>query len=153
MITESPNIAPGTFKPVLRKNLVVSGDWLKDNLNNTGITIVDARAPQYYTGVAGGMPRPGHIPNSINIPFSTLLDSTVKLKDPAALRSIFEQAGVKKGTRVISYCHIGQQASLVYFVARYLGYEAQIYDGSFEEWSGRKDLPLMNPSVATPSKR
>ena len=153
VITEFPNSAPGTFKPVLRKNLVVSGDWLKENLSNPAITIIDARAPQYYSGVGGGMPRPGHIPNAINIPFSTLIDSTIRLKDPTALRNIFELAGVKKGTRVISYCHIGQQASLVYFVARYLGYEAQIYDGSFEEWSGRKDLPLMNPSVATPSKR
>ena len=74
VITEFPNSAPGTFKPVLRKNLVVSGDWLKENLSNPAITIIDARAPQYYSGVGGGMPRPGHIPNAINIPFSTLID-------------------------------------------------------------------------------
>jgi thiosulfate/3-mercaptopyruvate sulfurtransferase len=60
---------------------------------------------------------------------------------------------VKQGNRVISYCHIGQQATLVYFVAKYLGYESQVYDGSFEEWSGRKDLPLVNPAAPTPSRR
>jgi 3-mercaptopyruvate sulfurtransferase SseA len=30
---------------------------------------------------------------------------------------------VKNGDSITTYCHIGQQASLLYFVARYLGYE------------------------------
>jgi thiosulfate/3-mercaptopyruvate sulfurtransferase len=99
------------------------------------------------------MPRPGHIPGAVNISFSSIVDSTNRLKDPASLRRIFQQAGVKQGSRVISYCHIGQQATLVYFAAKYLGYEAQVYDGSFEEWSGRKDLPLLNPATVTPPKK
>jgi len=43
---------------------------------------------------------------------------------------------------VATYCHIGQQASLLYFVAKYLGYDAHLYDGSFQDWSNRKDLPV-----------
>ncbi|MFQ6615880.1 MAG: hypothetical protein ACE5HZ_03810 [Fidelibacterota bacterium] len=38
--------------------------------------------------------------------------------------------------------HIGQQASLGYFVARQLGYEAHLYDGSWREWDKRRDLPV-----------
>jgi thiosulfate/3-mercaptopyruvate sulfurtransferase len=49
---------------------------------------------------------------------------------------------VKKGDRVVSYCHIGQQATVVYFAARYLGYDARMYDGSFEEWSRNTELPV-----------
>ncbi|MGH9864582.1 MAG: hypothetical protein ACRD4H_04135 [Candidatus Acidiferrales bacterium] len=41
----------------------------------------------------------------------------------------------------MSYCHIGQQASLLYFVARYLGYDARLYDGSWQDWSRHTDLP------------
>jgi thiosulfate/3-mercaptopyruvate sulfurtransferase len=48
----------------------------------------------------------------------------------------------------VSYCHIGQQASLVWLAARMLGYEARLYDGSFEDWSGREDLPVVNPAAA-----
>jgi thiosulfate/3-mercaptopyruvate sulfurtransferase len=150
---ETPGTAHGSFVPAPKANLVVTSDWLNDNLNNPAISIVDARAAQYYSGNGGGMPRVGHIPNAVNIPFSSLVDSTNKLKDPTSLRRIFQQAGVKPGSRVISYCHIGQQATMVYFAARYLGYDAQVYDGSFEEWSGRKDLPLVNPAAATPPKR
>ena len=153
IVTETPTIAEGSFVPEVKANLVVNADWLKDNLTNPAISIVDARAAQYYSGSGGGMPRAGHIPNAVNIPFSSVVDSVNKLKDPASLKRIFQQAGVKQGSRVISYCHIGQQASVVYFVAKYLGYEAQVYDGSFEEWSGRKDLPLVNPAAASPPKR
>ena len=49
---------------------------------------------------------------------------------------------MKQGDSVATYCHIGQQASLLYFVARYLGYEAHLYDGSFEDWSHRPELPV-----------
>jgi len=153
IITETPAVAEGSFVPSFNANLVAKCDWLNENLNNPQISIVDARAAQFYSGVGGGMPRPGHIPNAVNIPFSTLLDSTNRLKDPASLRRIFQQAGVKQGSRVVSYCHIGQQATMVYFVAKYLGYEAQVYDGSFEEWSGRKELPIVNPAATTPPRK
>ena len=153
VVTEVPKVAEGSFAPSPNADLVVSGNWTMDNLDNSKVSVVDARAAQFYSGNGGGMPRPGHIPNAINIPFSSLVDSTNRLKDPASLRRIFQQAGVKKGSRVVSYCHIGQQATIVYFVAKYLGYEASVYDGSFEEWSGRKDLPVVNPVAATPPRK
>lgn len=153
VVTEIPGPAEGSFAPAPNANVVAKSDWLKDNVNNPAISIVDARAPQFYSGSGGGMPRPGHLPNAVNIPFSSLVDSINRIKDPASLNRTFQQVGVKPGSRVVSYCHIGQQATMVYFVAKYLGYEAQVYDGSFEEWSGRKDLPLVNPSATNSTKK
>src|ERR1700730_16165275 len=106
--------------------------------------ILDARAQKFYTGgEAAQMPRGGHIPSAKNIPFSSLVeDPTNKFKSVAALRQLFSAAGVKQSDSVTTYCHIGQQASLLYFVARYLGYDAHLYDGSFEDWSRRLEMPV-----------
>jgi len=48
----------------------------------------------------------------------------------------------RTGETIVTYCHIGQQATVLYFVARYLGVEARLYDGSFQDWSSRPELPV-----------
>jgi thiosulfate/3-mercaptopyruvate sulfurtransferase len=55
---------------------------------------------------------------------------------------MFRSADIKAGSHIVAYCHIGQQASLVYFVAKFLGYGVSLYDGSFEDWSARPELPV-----------
>ena len=79
-----------------------------------------------------------------------LLDApaAVMVVDAEAMRRLFDEADAATGDTVVSYCHIGQQASLVYFAARYLGFDVRLYDGSFQDWSRRTDLPV----VATPAK-
>jgi thiosulfate/3-mercaptopyruvate sulfurtransferase len=136
---------PGTFTPQPNKSSVVDAAWVSANLNKPNVRILDARASQFYTGAeVGRMPRGGHIPNARNIPFSSLVeDSNNKFKRISALRELFAAADVKRGDSVTTYCHIGQQASLLYFVARYLGYDTHLYDGSFEDWSRRSNLPVV----------
>ena len=143
----------GTLTPRPSKNLVVDSEWVKNNLSNPGVRILDARAPQFYSGVEQGrMPRAGRIPGAQNIPFSSLVEeSNNKFKSASVLRELFVHAEVKPKTTIATYCHIGQQASLLYFVARYLGYDAHLYDGSFEEWSSKPELPVENSKSSSPN--
>jgi thiosulfate/3-mercaptopyruvate sulfurtransferase len=115
----------------------------------TGTALLDARAPQFYAGNGGGYPRPGHIPTAKNLPFSTLHTNGV-LKPAAELRTLFAGAGAGTGTPIVAYCHIGQQASLLWFTATYLGLDARVFDGSFQEWSGTARLPVILPSAPKP---
>ena len=144
---ETPTVAPGTAVAKPGGRFVVDASYVRARVEAPAATIVDAREARFYQGDGGGQPRPGHIPGAVNLPFSKLVDGTT-IKDDALLRETFTAAGVKPGTEVVSYCHIGQQASLVWLAARILGYEARLYDGSFEDWSGREDLPVLNPAVA-----
>lgn len=144
--TDTPRFAAGTATPRAGGTSVADAAYVQARLGQPGTATVDAREARFYRGEGGGQPRPGHIPGAVNIPYVSLLDGA-RIKDEAALREIFAAAGVKAGTEVVSYCHIGQQASLVWLAARILGYEARLYDGSFEDWSGREDLPVVNPSA------
>jgi len=71
-----------------------------------------------------------------------LVDAKGYFLKPDQLREKFTAAGAKQGDRIVSYCHIGQQATMVYFTARYLGYDARLFDGSFEDWNSHADWPV-----------
>lgn len=125
-----------TAKPDARR--VVDAAWLKSQLS--AVTVIDARTPEYFSGATQGFAaaRSGHIPGARNIPFNTLLDEKSRLKPLPALRAILGDSAKP----LVVYCHIGQQATLVYFAARYLGLDVRLYDGSFQDWSARSDLPV-----------
>jgi len=144
--TDTPQVAPGTATPRAGGTFFADAADVQARIGQPGVAIVDARDARFYRGEGGGQPRPGHIPAAVNVPYASLLDGA-RIKDEAALREIFTAAGVTPGARVVAYCHIGQQASLVWLAARILGHDARLYDGSFEDWSGRDDLPVVNPSA------
>ena len=132
----------GNITPCPQSDVIVDADYIKSNLRHKGIAVVDARLPEYFTGASAGMgKRAGHIPGATNLPFSTLVDDQGKLWPAGRLRELFDHAGIHSADRVVSYCHIGQQATLVYFVARYLGHDARLYDGSWEDWSAHAERP------------
>lgn len=141
-----PTPKQGTLKVVSNDDFVAKADWLNSKLKDQSVRIIDARTPQYYDGSrAGGYPRPGHIAGAKNIPFSEIVTEDNKIRDEAALRKLFTDAGVRPYDTVVTYCHIGQQASLVYFAARSLGYKVKLYDGSFQEWSADQSLAVEDP--------
>ena len=135
---------PGRLNTRPNPELVVDGSWVKNNLREKHVKLLDARLPQFYTGAeVGRMPRGGHIPGANNIPFSILMtDETNRFKNAEAWIDLFKDAGVESGDQIATYCHTGQQATLLYFAARYLGLNPRLYDGSFEEWSKNPELPV-----------
>jgi thiosulfate/3-mercaptopyruvate sulfurtransferase len=144
--TAAPGPAPTvTFTPKIRQELIATLAQVEAVTADSGKTaLVDARLPRFYNGDGGGYPRPGHIPTAVNIPLSTV--STNGFVKPASeLKTLFAQAGVKGDKPIITYCHIGQQATVLWFVATLLGYDAKMFDGSFQEWSGTTRLPVVAP--------
>jgi len=136
----------GTFTPNLKKSVFVDVEFVKSNLNKSNISIVDVRPPNIYNGASSaGYSRAGHIPGAVNINSSTLIDSTNKLLPLPKLVEMFNAAGVKEGNDVVTYCNVGASASIAYVVARYLGFNAHLYDGSFEDWSSREELLIEIP--------
>jgi len=140
--TEVPKVTPGKLKACPRPEVIADLEYVKSHMKASDVQIVDARLPEFYTGAKqpSGQ-RLGHIPGSTNVPYVSLFDAQNKMKPRETVEAAFAAGGVTKGKQMVSYCHIGQQATAVYFVARYLGFDARMYDGSWEEWSKHTELP------------
>jgi len=140
---EVPTVKPGKIETCAQNDVIAELEFVKSNLHTSGVRILDARAPEIYTGknARPGMPA-GHIDGAGNLHYDTLVDDkTQKLKPIAELKEMFTKAGVKPGDKVVTYCFIGQQASALYWMARLAGYDARMYDGSWDEWTQHPELP------------
>jgi thiosulfate/3-mercaptopyruvate sulfurtransferase len=135
----------GSITPAPRKEVVADAGWVSSHLRRPEVTIIDARTHEFYNGSeSDGNPRSGHIPGAANLSYLDVVDQdNDKFKSAEALKELFRAAGLKPGNLMVSYCHIGQRATILYFTAKMLGYDAKMYDGSWEDWSHRMDLPIV----------
>jgi thiosulfate/3-mercaptopyruvate sulfurtransferase len=136
--------APGTFVPRVREALVINADWLTDRLDKPGLSLIDTRTPGEFTGngARGGLPSTGHLAGARLLEWEWMFsdaDHSV-LRPRAELEALFAER-VRPGDQVVTYCWVGYRGSATYFIARHLGYDVKLYDGSFQDWMQRK-LPV-----------
>lgn len=91
------------------------------------------------------VPRGGHIPGAVNIFWEEMVDGDRMILPEDSLRGTFRAAGVEPGDTVVTYCRTGMQASFAYTVARALGYETRMYDGSMVDWVTDPTRPVIRP--------
>lgn len=106
--------------------------------------VIDARSPARFTG-AEPDPRaevaPGHIPGSLNLPYTQLFATDGTWKRGDALAAAFAGAGVDLDRPMLMTCGSGITASVLAFGAHLLGREAAVYDGSWSEWGADPSSP------------
>jgi thiosulfate/3-mercaptopyruvate sulfurtransferase len=104
-----------------------------------GVQVIDARSAGRFTGKE---PEPreglssGHMPGSINIPFSEVLDPKNKTFLPKEeLRQVFERHGVDPSKPIISTCGTGVTAAILETAMEQAGFgdpkSRRVYDGSW----------------------
>lgn len=152
-VVADPTVAkPAKLSPLKMQNQVVDAAYVQQHLKAPGYKIIDARAAMFYDGLqaggGGGDPHPkGRIPGALNVPFTAVNGTDLKLKSADDLAATFKAAGVQSDDKLLVYCHVGWQGTAVVFAARSLGYDASLYDGSFQDWSHR-NLPVELPGSA-----
>jgi len=142
--TASPK--PGDFRALPVPELIMMKDELKQLVKrpHPGTLIADARSLEEYAGKEVlGIPRPGHIPSAISVPWNTFLNPDATLKDSDEIKASLEEKGLNESKEVICYCTGGVRSAWLYFVLKVVGYpKARNYPGSWWEWSRDFSTPV-----------
>jgi thiosulfate/3-mercaptopyruvate sulfurtransferase len=138
--SKTPN-EKGGFTASYQSTYYRSFDALVQNIATKKELVIDARSYNRFYGLS---PEPrkglrgGHIPNSINIPFESVL-SEGKFKTKEELNLIFNQFDLKDQPLIFS-CGSGITACIIYLACEEVLYNPKaVFDGSWTEWAQRTD--------------
>jgi thiosulfate/3-mercaptopyruvate sulfurtransferase len=118
---------------------------MKENLLTNNYQVVDARGIARFKAIEqeprAGI-RGGHIPGSLNVPYTELTSPIGTLKSRDELKKVFDAHGVDLLRPTITTCGSGITAAIELLALSVAGArEIALYDGSWAEW-GASDAPV-----------
>ncbi len=114
--------------------------------------LIDVRSPDEYAGrllAPAHLPqeqsqRAGHVPTSLNVPWSKNCNDDGTFKSDEDLKALYDGVGIDDSKDTIALCRIGERSSLTWFVLKeLLGHKnVKNYDGSWTEYGSLVGVPI-----------
>lgn len=153
-----PNVTPSNYvaKDADLSNKASIEDVFR-SFFDPSVQVLDARSPYEYNGQSLGPAglkansvALGHIPAAINVPWQLNCNPDETFKSPEELAALYKERGILRGQSVITYCAIGERASLSWFVLKHLLKHDDVmnYDRSMAEWSRTPNAPMVTGEAA-----
>ena len=141
LVKEAPTAERGKFIISPREDIRTNMNYVKSNLGNEKLVVIDSRAPERYRGQVEPIdPKAGHIPGAKNYHWKDVLDEKGQFKSKEEMKKIFK--GLEKYDEVVLQCGSGIDACGNFVAMDEIGFKPKLYVGSWSDWVSYEDNPI-----------
>jgi thiosulfate/3-mercaptopyruvate sulfurtransferase len=138
---DEPRTPGNALALINSSNDLVDAEYIRNNLSNPNIVLIDARARDRFRGENETLdPKAGHIPGAVSKPFAENLNGK-KFKSSEELKKQF--ADIPEDKEIILYCGSGVSANHNLIALEEAGRTgAKLYAGSWSDWVSHEENPV-----------